>query len=137
MRKLLTGIVTMGLLLSVGITTTFAAGTARGRNFADTNNDGICDYYNTSCQFVDNDGDGICDNCGFAGCGMGIGYIDADGDGICDNYYSDRCSMGAGYVDADGDGICDNYAARTTQNGSGIQRGRCGGQGGKGRYCNR
>lgn len=131
MKKFLTSIVTMGLVLSVGSTTAFAAGSAWGRNFVDTDNDGVCDYYNASCQFVDNDGDGICDNFGFAGYGRGIGYVDADGDGSCDNYNFCRCGMGAGYVDVDGDGICDNYATGIIQNGSGFQRGR---QGGKGRH---
>lgn len=134
MKRLLAGIAAVGLALLAG-TTAFAAGGARGRNFADTDKDGVCDYYNASCQFVDNDGDGICDNCGFAGCGMGTGYVDADGDGVCDNYGSGGCGMGAGYVDDDGDGICDNYAAGTTRSGSGFGGGRCGGQGGRGRRC--
>ena len=112
MEKLLTGIAVTALLISMSSTTVLAAGGGRGcgRNFVDNDNDGVCDYYNTSCQFVDNDGDGICDNCG-----------------------SDNCGNGAGYVDADGDGICDNYTANTSQKGSGSRRGHCGGQGRRGR----
>lgn len=134
MKKLLAGIVTMGLVLSVGGTTAFAAGAACGRNFIDAGNKGVCGYYNTFCQFVDADGDGICDNCGLGGCS--IGYVDVDGDGVCDNYGSGNCGMGAGkgtgYVDADGDGICDNRTTRTPQNGTGLC-GRFGGQRGNGR----
>lgn len=107
MKKLLTGIVTMGLMLSVECTTAFAAGAGCGRNFIDADNNGVCDYYNTSCQFVD-----------------------ADGDGICDNRGSGECSIG--YVDADGDGVCDNRSTGTPQNGTGL-RGRSGGQRGNGR----
>lgn len=131
MKKILTGIATMALVVSVSSITAFAAGGGRGRNFVDNDNDGVCDYYNNSCQFVDDDGDGICDNCGLGTHGMGARYVDADGDGVCDNYGSN--GNGAGYVDADGDGICDNITTGTSQNGSGFRRGRCGGQGRRGR----
>lgn len=110
MRKILTGIAAMALIISVSGTTAFAAGGNRGRNFVDSDNDGVCDYYNTSCQFVDN-----------------------DGDGICDNYGSNGCGNGAGYVDADGDGICDNFTTGASKNNFGVKRGRCGGQGRRGR----
>lgn len=116
MKKIMIGMAAMVLVVSVNSTTVFAAGGGRGRNFVDNNNDGVCDYYNTSCQFVDNDGDGICDNCGSNGCGNGTGYVDADGDGVCDNYDSNVCGNGSGY-----------------QNGSGSGRGHCGGQGRRGR----
>jgi len=89
MKKLLTGIVTMGLVLTVSGTTAFAAGAANRSNFTDADNNGFCDYCNASCQFIDADGDGVCDNYGSGrnGKGMGCGtrYVDADGDGICDN----------------------------------------------------
>lgn len=88
MRKLLTGIAAMGMVLSMGVTTAFAAGHGCGRNFVDADNNGVCDHYSTSCQFADADGDGICDNCGLERCGMG--YVDADGDGICDHYAEGR-----------------------------------------------
>ncbi len=106
MKKLLTGIAAFILVISICSTTVFAAGRGRGRNYVDNDNDGVCDNYNTSCQFVDLDGDGICDNCNSIGCG--------------------NCT---GYVDADGDGICDNYTAGTSQNGSGSNLKNCGGQG--------
>lgn len=106
MRKLLTGIAAITLVISVSGATAFAAGGDCGRNYVDNDNDGVCDYYNTSCQFIDNDGDGVCDNYGSNGCGNGVGYVDADGDGICDNYTAD-----------------------ISQNGSGFRRGHCGGQG--------
>lgn len=109
MKKLLTGIATMALVVSVSSTTAFAACGGCGSNFVDNDNDGVCDYYNTSCQFVDDDGNGTCGNCGLGMHGMGTGYVDADGDGICDN-----------------------FTTGTSQNGSGFKRGRCGG---KGRRC--
>lgn len=62
MKIIMTGIAAMTLVISVCSTTAFAAGGCRGRNCVDGKNDGVCDYYSTSCQFVDNDGDGICDN---------------------------------------------------------------------------
>lgn len=106
MKKLLTGIAAFILVVSICSTTAFAAGCGRRRNYVDNDNDGICDYYNASCQFIDNDGDGICDNCA-----------------------TDACGKGTWYVDTDGDGICDNYSTDTSQNGSGIRRGHCGRQG--------
>jgi len=114
MKKLLTGVVVMTLVILVGGTVAFATGSARGRNFIDINGDGVCDDCNNFCQFVDADGDGICDNYGIGRCGIGVGH-------------------GTGYVDADGDGICDNSTAGTTKNGTGFQRGCFGGKG----RCNR
>ena len=73
MKKLITGIATMAVIISVSSTTVLAAGGGRGRNFVDNDNDGVCDYYNTACQFVDNDGDGICDNYNSNVCGNGTG----------------------------------------------------------------
>lgn len=38
------------------------------------------------------------------------GWVDTDGDGVCDNYDPSQCpGNGQGWVDTDGDGICDNY----------------------------
>lgn len=111
MKKLLTGIAVIALVVSIGSTSALAAGRGCGRNF------------------VDSDGNGVCDNYDSNGCGNGAGFVDADGDGVCDNYGSNGCGNGAGYVDADGDGVCDNFATGTTQNGCGIRRGHCGGQG--------
>lgn len=105
-------------------------------NFADVNNDGICD------NFIDENGDGICDACGFVdedGDGVSDNFTDADGDGVCDHrpegagqggqaqahahgesqglahgWHQARTQSApapatqcTGYVDADGDGVCD------------------------------
>lgn len=103
MKRVLTGIVATALVLSVGVTSAFAAGRGHGRHFTDTNGDGVCDYYTTGGRyFVDADGDGVCDNCS----GGGRYYVDANGDGVCDYYTT---GGGRYYVDADGDGVCDNY----------------------------
>lgn len=110
MKRLVAGIAVMALIILVSSTTVLAARGGRGRNFVDSDNNGVCDRYNSSCKFVDEDGDGICDNCAI-----------------------DSCGKGAGYVDEDGDGICDNFAAGTPKNGTGLKRGRCGGRGRCGR----
>ena len=101
MKKLLTGILTTAIVLSIGTTSALAAGSGRGqcgtksasKNYAET----ACRYY------TDADGDGICDNCGTAVTGNGNGnrnnYVDADGDGVCDNAGSGAkhgCGQGNG-----------------------------------------
>jgi len=104
MKKFLTAALALALLLSIGSTAAYAAGGVRGSRFVDEDNDGVCDWHDSSCQFVDADGDGVCDKPGSNGCGRG-----------------------AGYTDADGDGVCDNFTACAPQNGSGLRRGHCGG----------
>lgn len=104
MKKFLTAVSALVLVLSLGSTAAFADGDIRGSRFVDADNDGGCDWRRSFCQFVD-----------------------ADGDGICDNFASNGCGRGAEYTDADGDGVCDNYSASAFQNGSGHRRGRCGG----------
>lgn len=67
------------LALSIMAVPAFAAGNRA--NFADTNNDGVCDYYaENGCQMQ-------------SGCTMGNGaFVDADNDGVCDN----MANMGGG-----------------------------------------
>lgn len=102
MKKILTGILAVALVASVGTTVAFAAdfGGCR-RHFVDADGDGICDNYGTGCR----DGNG---------CGN---YADADGDGVCDNYGTNCGNGGNGcgnYVDGDGDGVCDNFGTKPT-----------------------
>lgn len=120
MKKIFSGIVTMGLVLVMGGTTAFAAEPGRGCYFADADGDGICDNAGSMCVYADSDGDGICDVCGTNSLtcltGDGTVFADADGDGICDNcgtyHWCGMAETGGGYfVDADNDGICDNYAS--------------------------
>lgn len=127
MKKLLTGIIGLALVISVCSTTAFAAGHGHGRHHTDRNNDVVCDYCNTFCKFVDDNEDGICDNCGSNDCKKCTGYVDANGDGICDNYGSCICG--------NGDSACDNLTAGTSQNGSGLKQGHCGGHGRHGGHC--
>ncbi len=88
-KTILTGIVTAALTFSLETMSIFAAAPAEGRNFIDSNNDGICDNCGMYCQFIDEDGDGICDYYNNWGAyGRGLGYVDADGDGICDYFIS-------------------------------------------------
>lgn len=75
MKKIITCILTAGLVLSLTTATAFAAGNGKGCNntgcsnkgiycqYIDTDNDGICDRYHLCSRFVDENGDGICDNC--------------------------------------------------------------------------
>lgn len=116
MKRVLTGIVATALVLSLGVTTAFAAGWGHGRNYVDADGDGVCDYYAGGRYFVDADGDGICDNCD----GTGWHYVDTDGDGVCDYYGGGRY-----FVDADGDGVCDNYAGGGRGAGRGCRGGYC------------
>lgn len=62
MKKMRIVALSAAVVLTLGVTTAFAAG---GRNYVDANGDGVCDYYGT---------------------GRGAYYVDADGDGVCDNY---------------------------------------------------
>lgn len=61
MKKILMGGAVIALVLTVGLTTVFAAG---GRNYVDVNGDGTCDNRGTYCRYVDANGDGVCDNYG-------------------------------------------------------------------------
>ena len=115
MKKFVTGILVLALVLSVSSTTVFAAGGRHGRRAANVDKRNDCGYYNADCQFVDSDGDGLCDLCGLganhAGKSCGANYIDEDGDGICDlcgrEAHSAGQGCGANYIDEDGDGLCD------------------------------
>ncbi len=75
MKKILLGVVVAVLVISIGITSTFAIGSAYGRNYADADNNGVCDNY-----------EAIVDGVRAAGRYCGQNYVDADNDGVCDNY---------------------------------------------------
>lgn len=138
MRKTISAFLAAVIVLSVCVSTAFAAGPGSGRRFVDTDGDGVCDNSGSMCIYADADGDGVCDVClaNHRGCltREGMAFADADGDGVCDNcgmYH--RCGMaGAGcgenYVDADGDGVCDRYAPGQGR-GNGRGNGACGGRG--------
>lgn len=138
MRKVFLGVLTTIIALSVGTISAFAEEPIGGRNYVDSDGDGICDYANTICGYMDEDGDGICDNCGIyhiSGLNKeGKNFVDSDGDGVCD-YYTDgqargcrQGGYGVNFADADGDGICDNYTVgqgRGSGRGRGCRGGRC------------
>ena len=67
MKRILIGTVLTALVLSMGVTTAFAA---CRQHCMDTNGDGICDYHGIQCRYLDADGDGMCDNRG-TGCHSG------------------------------------------------------------------
>ena len=73
MKKTFLGVLGTAVLLSMCVTTAFAAGPGCGRWFTDADGDGICDNAGAMCAFVDADGDGVCDNLG-SGQGRGSGY---------------------------------------------------------------
>lgn len=104
MKRAIVGVLTAAMVLSVGVTSAFAAGRGcgrgHGRNYSNANKNAVCSNYTGACSFVDEDGDGICDNCNgyhkncLSGNGCGQNYTDADGDGVCDNYQG--CGQGRG-----------------------------------------
>lgn len=104
MKRAIVGVLTAAMVLSVGVTSAFAAGRGcgrgHGRNYSNANKNTVCSNYTGACSFVDEDGDGICDNCNdyhkncLSGNGCGQNYTDADGDGVCDNYQG--CGQGRG-----------------------------------------
>ncbi|MGI6007568.1 MAG: hypothetical protein ACOX8E_08785 [Ruminococcus sp.] len=56
MKKLLAGIITAAIIMTVGTSMVFAGGHRAARNYMNADAGGICRY-------VDADDDGICDNC--------------------------------------------------------------------------
>lgn len=62
MKKVLLGVLSTAIVLSMCATGAFAAGPGCGRYFADADGDGVCDNAGGRCAYVDADGDGICDN---------------------------------------------------------------------------
>ena len=123
MKKLLVGILTAGLVLSVVTTSVLATGQEQKRKFADTNSDGICDYAGENCLYADQDSTNQ---------GSGQNFVDEDNDGVCDNFDPDKdngnqaSGSGQNFVDEDNDGICDNFDSST---------GLCNGLGQKNRFC--
>lgn len=97
MKKALFRIFAAAIVLSMTVTTAFAAEPRGGRYFVDADGDGICDNYASG------------QGCGFH---RGGGFVDADGDGICDNYAS---GQGCGFRR----GACGGC-------GNGFRGGRCG-----------
>lgn len=62
MKKWLTGILTVAVVLSIGTTSVFAAG--RGRDHVSGNKGGICGPAYTECLFTDRYRDRACDATG-------------------------------------------------------------------------
>jgi len=91
--RTMAGILIVALVaLSVGVVAAqYGQGNGNvGAQYADTDNDGICDNIGRCSGFVDVDGDGVCDDncgCGLGGCGYGVcdnsGTNDGSGRGYC------------------------------------------------------
>lgn len=122
MKKLLTGIVTAALVVTVITTSVFAASSGRGRNFTDANSDGVCDNAGTSCQYKN--GGNVCGSrkgeCKDQN--RADNFVDENNDGVCDNY-TGECkgkNRADNFIDENNDGICDNRADRVRpQDGTG------------------
>lgn len=90
MKKLLIAIIAAALVLAIGVTGVFAASSEKGRNYTDTDNDGVCDVCLADGGVCPNGGvrslDGSGRQNGRGAANRGAGFVDADGDGICDTY---------------------------------------------------
>lgn len=102
MKKLFYAAIAAILVLSVGAVGVFAAvSDANGKNYIDTDNDGVCD----ACLAGDEDGDGICDDCPNGGVRPQDGTGKRSGNCAANRRAENR---GVGFVDSDGDGISDS-----------------------------
>ena len=60
MKKTVIGILAAAVVMSIGVVSAFAGGHGRGSRYTDANNDGVCDYAKSICQYID--ADGACDH---------------------------------------------------------------------------
>ncbi len=119
MEKVLTGIVTIALTLSMGAASGFTGAYTNEvkTGFSQTAGSQAVRYDTPACRYIDADGNGFCDNCRLAHTGANTsctGFADTNNDGICDNcnnHHAGANTSCTGYVDNNGDGICDNHAA--------------------------
>lgn len=110
MKKALILISAAVMVVSISVTSAFAANNGSGQNFVDADRDGICDNRDMYQQ------SGTPQNVG------GKNFVDADNNGICDNAGK---KAGCCYTDTDNDGICDTYAAnKGARQGNGFRGGR-------------
>lgn len=133
MKRWITSLLAVTLVLAIMATPVFAAGPRQGQHFTDADGDGVCDN-SKSCQYVDENQDGICDHrttrcfvrclmdregraycCGTAETcprsglyqpGNGNQFIDEDGNGVCDNRIENSSDAGACRSRGDGRGRC-------------------------------
>ena len=117
MKKLIYVMIATALVLSIGITSAFAATETSGSETAEANKESVSDV-TKAAPAVDEDGDGVCDNC------RNDGTRPADGSGR-QNGKGDR-NQGAGFTDENGDGVCDNNpdGGPCPQDGTGQRNGR-------------
>ncbi len=122
----------------------------RGRFFADTDGDGVCDNLGKRMGLRTGAGRGravsaVQSTAGQSASGAGASavtpgrgrfFIDKDNDGVCDNFQAGT-PRGAGrgrfFVDADGDGLCDNLGKMVGRNSGGGGGRGAGMRGGRGR----
>lgn len=66
MKKLLTGLLALCLVLSCSSTAVYAHGHSHGCSSQTKSK--VCGYCSKGCTYVDDDHDGICDNCDYTIC---------------------------------------------------------------------
>lgn len=95
MRKIITSILTVTMIMTVCATTAFAAGRGHEGNkgsCVNANNNRVCNTNSVTCSFKDADGDGICDDCGVKmNASKCKNFVDENNDGICDNHAEHIC----------------------------------------------
>ena len=82
MKKTVIGILAPIIALFLVTTSVLAAGNGNGKNYVDSDGDGVCDNRNVSLSRNGN--------------GSGKNYVDSDGDGVCDNRYGNSRGNGMG-----------------------------------------
>lgn len=62
MKKIVVSILAAVMVVSIIVTSAFAANNGAGQNFVDADGNGICDNTGTGvrCRYTDTDNDGIC-----------------------------------------------------------------------------
>ena len=97
MKRVLLGILAGTMVLFVSVPGVLATWQGAGRNFADAERDGICDYAGTACRYADADGDGVCDWQSAHRGGCEACFVDDNGDGACDNNPGRGLGLGRGF----------------------------------------
>ena len=77
LRKTIVGVLATAAVLVIGSASVFAAGPGYGRNYTDSDGNGICDYASGVCSSLSSQ---LSQN------GSGQNFTDADNNGVYDNY---------------------------------------------------
>lgn len=96
MKKRFIGTIAVIALLSVGLTSSIAAGSGseQGRNFVDADENGVCDLNGAFCRYADADRDGVCDYRGTKQKECRRYFADTDSNNACDNCRGQGLNLG-------------------------------------------